>query len=470
MASFCGSAIIISMKKILTIVLMLFILSPIFAFASACDDLGDLDNYTDNELQEILDVCNEEIEQQKNELEQKKQQTQSISRDLSSIDSELKKSNAYIKSKEIEIFRINQEIGEEKEKLQGLELQEQKISTAIRDLIRKKNELDNYSFIEAIFSTKTISDFFVDWNNFEIIKVRLASASEELQEIKSDTEEKTEELAEFESRERELKSQKEEEALIEERRRAEQKVLLDISKQKESEYDQVIKEKEALKAQIRSKIFKVADGGSIKFGDALNLVRPFEAELGVDAAFILSVLFQESGWNNQIGGNIGQCTHNYFHPVTGKTVMSPNQRPAFLQIMAELGRDPDTQKVSCPIPRDGSYGGAMGPAQFIPTTWLGYRDRAGVVLGKPGSTVSPFNNQDAFVTAGVFLKDLYYSSSCSSYANDNAHISPTKTLRERCAASKYYAGGNWYKFRFQYGESVVQRANKFRQDIATLGL
>ena len=138
--------------------------------------------------------------------------------------------------------------------------------------------------------------------------------------------------------------------------------------------------------------------------------------------------------------------------------------------MKELGRNPETQRVSCPIPRDGSYGGAMGPAQFIPTTWMGYRDKAGKILGKPGTSVSPFNNQDAFVTSGTFLRDLYYSSGCTTYANNNAHISPKKTLRERCAAAKYYAGGNWYQYRFQYGESVVKRANKFRADIETLGL
>jgi len=458
------------MKGIYALILCSLFIVPQLTFASACDDLGDLNNYTDEELQDIYEVCEREIAQQKSALSDKKQQTQSISQDLSSIDTQIKKSNAYIKAKEIEIFRINREISGEKDKLKGLELQSKKLRTAIGDLIRRKNELDSFSFIEAIFSRKTLSDFFVDWNNFDVIRTRLAFASTELEDVKGETVEKTEELAEFESRERELKSQKEAETNLERKRRAEQKVLLDISKEKEAEYQSIIKEKETLKAQIRNKIFKIADGGSITFGDALALVRPYESQLGVDAAFILSVLFQESGWNNQIGGNIGQCTYNYVHPSTGKTVMSPTQKPAFLQIMKGLGRNPDTQKVSCPIPRDGAYGGAMGPAQFIPTTWLGSRDKAGAILGKPGSTVSPFVNQDAFVASGTFLRDLYYSSGCVNYANQNAHISPKKTLQERCAASKYYAGGNWYKFRFQYGESVVQRANKFRQDIETLGL
>jgi hypothetical protein len=29
----------------------------------------------------------------------------------------------------------------------------------------------------------------------------------------------------------------------------------------------------------------------------------------------------------------------------------------------------------------------------------------------------------------------------------------------------YYAGGYWYKHRMGYGQSVVNRANRFRRDI-----
>jgi len=129
---------------IFSYLLAIFVITPSLAFASSCDNLGSLDNYTDAELQSIFDVCNKEIAQEKAALQNKKAQTQSISRDLSTIDSQIKKSNAYIKAKEIEIYRINKEITGEKKKLQGLELQEQKIQQAMGSLIRKKNELDNY--------------------------------------------------------------------------------------------------------------------------------------------------------------------------------------------------------------------------------------------------------------------------------------------------------------------------------------
>ncbi len=301
-----------------------------------------------------------------------------------------------------------------------------------------------------------------------MIRARLAETHRKLEELKGISLEKTETLAEEEARERELKELKERESREIQRKRADQKLLLALAQEEAAEYERIIKEKEQLKSQIRSRLFKIADGGEIAFGDALALVRPYEKQLGLDAAFVLSVLFQESGWNNNIGGNIGRCYYNQIHSVTKKTVMSPNQTPTFLAIMQELGKDPAAQRVSCPIARDGSYGGAMGPAQFIPTTWASLKERVATTLGK--STVSPFVNQDAFVGSGLFLKDLYYSKSCTDYANQYAHISPKQTLRERCAAARYYAGGNWWNYRFQYGEAVVKRATKFREDIETLGL
>jgi membrane-bound lytic murein transglycosylase B len=48
--------------------------------------------------------------------------------------------------------------------------------------------------------------------------------------------------------------------------------------------------------------------------------------------------------------------------------MRNSQKANFVKIMKGLGQNPAKQRVSCPIPRDGGYGGAMGPAQFMPNT------------------------------------------------------------------------------------------------------
>ena len=117
-------------------------------------------------------------------------------------------------------------------------------------------------------------------------------------------------------------------------------------------------------------------------------------------------------------------------------------------------------KVSCPIVSDGAYGGAMGPSQFIPSTWKLYAER---IKSVTGGTANPWSNKDAFVATALYIKDSINSKSCQDYSKQIP--SQAQTLLERCAAAKYYAGSNWYKYRFAYGESVLNRAEKFESDI-----
>jgi len=89
--------------------------------------------------------------------------------------------------------------------------------------------------------------------------------------------------------------------------------------------------------------------------------------------------------------------------------MSNSQKDSFLAIMKELGMNPNTTPVSCPIYSDGAYGGAIGPSQFMPRTWwdsntgYGYKKRVAKVLGI--ATPSPFRNLDAFVGTASYLSD-----------------------------------------------------------------
>jgi hypothetical protein len=163
--------------------------------------------------------------------------------------------------------------------------------------------------------------------------------------------------------------------------------------------------------------------------------------------------------------------------------MNPTRdAPVFQVIMSTLGLDPNSVKVS-KAPSYG-YGGAMGPSQFIPSTWACYggfvntttgtcgkgtdgtyagpwkyeptKDRVAKFAGHPGTPSNPYNNLDAFTATSIYMADL--------------GATAQTPAAERTAALRYFAGGNYnnpaYAF---YGDGVMGFANQFQSDIQTLG-
>ena len=102
--------------------------------------------------------------------------------------------------------------------------------------------------------------------------------------------------------------------------------------------------------------------------------------------------------------------------------------------------------MSCPIASAGasSWGGAMGPAQFIPSTWKGIKSRVASKLGI--SSPDPWNPRDAIMASATFLEDLG--------AKDGSYSSQIK------AACRYYGTGG---SSCSYGKSVMAKMTNIQQ-------
>jgi membrane-bound lytic murein transglycosylase B len=249
----------------------------------------------------------------------------------------------------------------------------------------------------------------------------------------------------------------------EETTRAEQQKLYGMT---EAEYQAQLTEKQELERQaseIRNRIFELAGTSTTEapsFEEAYRIAKKVEEKTGVRTAFILALLHQESG----IGSNVGQCyikdpiTADGINIQTGsfvKNVMKPMGLPGrtgdvddFLVITKELGLNPFNTPVSCPIPSVGGYGGAMGPAQFIPTTWSSYRSRLSSILGRPAN---PWIIEDSFFATGLYLQD---------------YGAWTQTREaEWCAAQGYFTGKRCNPNHSFYGNNVLLIADQFERDI-----
>ena len=448
-------------KEVLVSVRVVIVVASLLALpfgtqaALTCDVGGENEKPAD--LEARLAICQAEIKQQSTLVDIKKREATSLSRDISILKSKIDKAKAEIKARDLNIKKLDGGIQQKEKELTTLEQKIARMQASAAKLLRNTRELEGASLYQVLLSDQTLSSFFLDIDNFASIEGALKTLFGEIKIAKAETKEHKEELATKKTKEAQLKAVQ----LVEQKKtqvlQSEKDRVLRLTKGEEEKYKAVLAEKQKIAAEIRNRLIRLTGGGQLKFGDALQLARIPEAKTGTRAAFLLAILTQETGVNGVIGGNLGRCFYNTPRNTPSGTIMSASQTPAFLKIMAAIGKDPNTTPVSCPISKDGTYGGAMGPAQFMPTTWLGYMDRVTATLGS--GAASPFDNLSAFTASALYLSDGLA---------DCRGIYSTQYDQERCAAAKYYAGGNWRRHMNGYGKQVANRAAQFQKDIDIL--
>lgn len=421
-------------------------------------------------LERELENVERQILQQEVLVENKQLERQSLERDLNILDAQIKKARLGIQARAVAIEQIEDQIDDKAAVVDELNKRLERQRQSLAQLIRKTQEIDDYTLMEVMLGKNNLSRFFEDLESFQSIKSSLNESLDLLKEIKGDTVAQIESLEGKQLSEMEMRRIQEEEKRRTEEREKEKAQILTVTKGEEAKYKELLESQKKTAAQLRNQLFALLGGsGSIPFPEAVALAQFAGQKTGVSPALLLAVVEQESNY----GSNTGSCLVGDIRQ--GKSVMHPTRdAPVFMAIAEILGFDAATQRVSCPIMGSNGtrigWGGAMGPLQFIPSTWAIYggiialgdgtyvydkgSDRIRTLTGG-SNAANPFNKQDAFMASALLLRD---NGATGAYATD------------RLAALRYYAGwGGASRPENQfYGDQVMQRKARLEGEIKTL--
>ena len=361
-------------------------------------------------LESELSALEKEIAQKQQELSAQKGQSVSLSRDIAILTTQIKKSKLDIQAKNLVIKKLGGEITEKNKKIENLTTKIETEKESLAQLIRKDRELDNRPLISFILSQDSISQAYGDIDTFASIKLGIKNSVADIRGTKNETEAEKKNLELKKNKEIDVKAQLESDKQKVESNEKAQQQLLSISKNKEATYQQVLADKAKRRSEILAVLFNLRDASAIPFGKALEYANDASKISNVTPAFILAIITQESN----LGVNQGSCYVTNMATGEGvgsrsgtafKNVMKPTRDVGpFTEITLALGRDPAKTLVSCPIAGVAGWGGAMGPAQFIPSTWKGMASKVARALGV--KTPDPWNPRDAFMASALFLADL----------------------------------------------------------------
>ncbi len=421
--------------------IVLFGTVPSFILAQTPEEIAARQAALQAELNQVL----KDIEQQRAILSQKQQEGVSIERDIAILNAKISQAKLKIKAKEISIQQLGKDINTKTERIQLLGEKAEQGKDSLSQLLRKTRYLDDYSIAEIMLGNKDLSEFLQDLDAYYFVKQSLNLSLDTVKKVKVDTEVERNTLDNKRAEEIDAKISIEAEKRVIEKSEGEKKTLLNLSKKEQQNYQTIIKSQENKAAAIRAALFALRDTAAIPFGKALEYAIFASQKTGVRPAFILGILTQES----DLGKNVGTCNRPGDPPEKSwKEVMKPTRDHApFLRITSTLGLNPDTTPVSCAI--GNGWGGAMGPSQFIPSTWEMYIERIQAVTG---AYPNPWDARDAIVATAIYMQDL--GAGAGSFT------------AERTAALKYYAGGNWAKpANAFYGDQVMKKTQNIQENM-----
>ena len=401
------------------------------------------------ELEQELAKVEADIAVQEKLIATKQREVATLERDRQLLNSQIAKARLVIRESELKIERLGGDISKKSAAIAALTARLKALTESLAELLRHRRDLEDYTLFEILLARESLTDFFHPAENYQFVEDSIHQLFAELRSVRSETETVKVDLEKRQLAEMDFKKKIEEERHRIERLEAEKKQLLAMTNNQAAAYRQVLAARERRKVEIKSALFRLRGSDAITFGAALDHANFVFTKTGVRPAFLMAVITQESN----LGANVGTCNRPGDSPAKHwSKILKPDRDQApFLQIIKTLGLDPEVVPLSCP--QAGGWGGAMGPAQFIPSTWNLYQAKISAITGN--QPPNPWNPRDAFAASGIYLSELGADG-----RTWNA---------ERTAALKYYAGSRWNQPKNAfYGNEVMKIAAGYQELIETL--
>ena len=410
--------------------------------------LQECANYYDNQSAEIAKDLTK-TKQQKNTLQN---QVSFLKKKITSLEYQINQGTLMVKDLNLKINDTEKSISSTTSNI--LDSQNQ-IATILKSVYEedKKNSL-------IILLEGDLSNFFSNMAYLESLNQKVSSLLESTTDLKSYLEEQKIKIDDEKVKVQKTLQIQNLQKKENEQNKKQQESYLKIT---ESQYQKQLKDKQEAEKNanaIKARIFDlIGVSKAPTFGEALEIAKYVSSVTGVRPAFLLAVITQESS----LGKNVGQCYLTNFENgdgtnlqgITRKRVMSPKSISNFISLTEGLGMDPKKTPVSCWVPLYTSngipygWGGAMGPAQFIASTWSSYTGKVSEIIDR---IANPWNINDSFLASGLLLRD-----------------NGAKTS-EFNAAAKYYCGGNYGRYECRaYANSVLKFTSQYEADIKAIG-
>jgi len=465
---------------LLAIIIMVFLFNALVVLAQ--ENLEEIcqwekikdkpENLSKEDYELLLRKCQTYYEEKSKEIEKDitktEQEKKSLSNQIYILSNKIKNLDYQIYQGNIIIKDLGSQIVGTQSSIDKTNLRIGGIKENLASILQLRYEEDQTSLVEIFLTEENLSNFFDNLMALESLNLKTQELLGNIKNLKDDLENQKklmdEEKGSLEGMVVIQTLQKQEQQNV----KNQQEYILKLT---ESQYQQYLKEKEETEkraAEVRARIFElIGVPEAPTFGEALQIADTVTRVVKIRPAFLLGVISAESA----LGRNVGQCyitnsqTGSGVYITTGnpinRIIHPTRDLPIFLRLTGDnFSKTPvscwipicsagagrlsnnvsidSTGNIICPIGYvPYGFGGAMGPAQFIPSTWLLYEGKITSLFGI--SNPNPWNVYDSFAASSLYLYELGAGQ---------------RTLAaEKNAAHRYSGGYSWY------ASDVMKRAS-----------